>query len=67
MDCTIPFQTDKKMQLFKGIANLLTLDIYPTSIELYWGQLEALSDVGTEIDNITIKSDSKEILAMINE
>lgn len=32
MDCTIPTETDKKMQLFKGIANLLTLDILPTSI-----------------------------------
>jgi hypothetical protein len=32
MDCTTPIETDKKMQLFKGIANLLTLDILPTSI-----------------------------------
>lgn len=37
MECTNPFETDKKVQLFKGIANLLTLDIDPTSIELYWG------------------------------
>ncbi len=37
MDCTVPSETDKKMQLFKGIAKLLTLDIPSTSIELYWG------------------------------